>query len=258
MDDFKKSISAILYSRLTSPLFGSFFFSWLVWNWKILLVLFFVDADQLYTTKFEYIEECLLNSSTGLWYPIASTLFIILIYPWIEEVAYKLSLWFKRRKNEFKQTLENEQLLSVEQSIQLRMEIANQNGRFKDMLAEKDREIQIRDIQIDELSEQLEQLKEERRRVIDTVSPLHENSENSESATQIIIKKLVELDLLRSFEDVAVELKKSKELRDSVEISKFLGLGLIEYKSAGYNVGKTLYALTDLGNDVLHEIAMSN
>ncbi|MEO8234966.1 MAG: hypothetical protein ABI549_06080 [Flavobacterium sp.] len=35
MEEIKKSISAILYERTTSPLFGTFIFSWLLWNWKI-------------------------------------------------------------------------------------------------------------------------------------------------------------------------------------------------------------------------------
>ena len=35
LDEFQKSIKAVLYDRLTSPLAGCFIFSWFVWNWGL-------------------------------------------------------------------------------------------------------------------------------------------------------------------------------------------------------------------------------
>lgn len=46
-DELKKSISAILYERTTSPLFGSFILSWTVWNWKIFYITLFISEDKI-------------------------------------------------------------------------------------------------------------------------------------------------------------------------------------------------------------------
>ena len=85
IDDIKKSISATLYERTTSPLFGAFFFSWVVWNWKIIIALFFTTSKELKVTKFEYIDSNLLNLFEGLIYPAISTVLILTLYAWISE-----------------------------------------------------------------------------------------------------------------------------------------------------------------------------
>lgn len=125
IDEFKKSISATLYERTTSPLFGTILFSWNVWNWKIILGIFFTTTKELKTTKFEYIESNLLNIYDGLLYPVISTVLILTVYSWLAEQAYRSWLYFDKRKNDHKNSIEKQKLLTLEQSMKLRVELAN-------------------------------------------------------------------------------------------------------------------------------------
>jgi len=138
IDDFKKSISATLYERTTSPLFGTFLFSWIVWNWKIILALFFTTTEELKMTKFEYIDLKLLNVYDGLIFPIVSTLLILTLYAWLAEQAYKLWLFFDKRKNDFKNAIEKQKLLTVEQSMKLRLELSKKEEEFEKLIKDKE------------------------------------------------------------------------------------------------------------------------
>jgi len=143
IDEIKKSISATLYERTTSPLFGTFLFSWILWNWKIILVLFATNSQELETTKFEYIENNLLNYSSGIIYPVASTILILTLYAWLAEKAYQLWLYFDKRKLDLKNEIEKNKLLTLDQSIKLRLEISKKEESFDNLLKEKEKLIQV-------------------------------------------------------------------------------------------------------------------
>jgi hypothetical protein len=44
-DDAIKSIRAELYERVASPLLGSFIVSWLIWNYRLILLIFFDEKN---------------------------------------------------------------------------------------------------------------------------------------------------------------------------------------------------------------------
>lgn len=149
-DEIKKSISASLYERTTSPLFGTFFVSWSVWNWKIIYLTFFISEKELIgKTKIEYILENYYDNWTLYWYPLISSLILITIIPLASNGSYWLSLiyldWKKRKKNE----VEKKQLLSLEQSINLREQIANQELKFAKLVEDKNLEIKQLNLLVD-------------------------------------------------------------------------------------------------------------
>lgn len=155
LDELKKSISASLYERTTSPLFGTLFVSWSVWNWKIIYLTFFIsDKEIIGKTKIEYILENYYDNWTLYWYPLISTLILITIIPLASNGAYWLSLiyldWKKRKKNE----VEKKQLLSLEQSINLREQIANQELKFAKLVEDKNLEIKQLNLLVDSLKGQ--------------------------------------------------------------------------------------------------------
>jgi len=158
LDEIKKSISATLYERTTSPLFGTFFFTWVIWNWKIIMVLFFTTSIELKTTKFEYINDNLLNILNGLIYPIISTIVILTLYAWLSEQAYRLWLFFDKRKSDYKNEIEKHKLLSVEQSMKLRIEIANKEESFENIIKDKEQLISALKSEIKELATRLKTL----------------------------------------------------------------------------------------------------
>ncbi|MDD5464396.1 MAG: hypothetical protein PHP62_04555 [Candidatus Moranbacteria bacterium] len=50
-DEAKKSLEKNLGEKLVSPFWGAFIASWLVWNWRVWYVTFFVDSDLLMQSK---------------------------------------------------------------------------------------------------------------------------------------------------------------------------------------------------------------
>lgn len=137
----KQSINSILYERISSPLFGTFILTWVIWNWKILFTLFFVSEEILKINKVDYIVSNFKNSNNLIWGPIVSTIIILTIIPFISNGAYWLSLKFKKWRIEQKNIVEKKQLLSIEQSIQLREQIMNMDKKFESILSGKNNEI---------------------------------------------------------------------------------------------------------------------
>lgn len=141
IDELKKSVSSTLYERTTSPFYGTFVLSWLIWNWKLPYVTLFIDADDLSSNKIDYITDE-LNLCYALILPLASTLVFIGLMPFITNEAYRITLRFQKKRKEYKQKIENEQLLSKEESFAIRQEILNAEQKFDDLLKSKNNEIE--------------------------------------------------------------------------------------------------------------------
>ena len=149
--ELRNSINSILYQRVTSPLFGTFCVTWLVWNWKIVYTTFFIDEDKIDKNKIDYIVENFNDTAILIWYPILSTVILLTLIPFASNGAYWLSLKFEKWKVDNKNEIEKKQLLTLEQSIQLRGQIIESERNFDSLLQNKNREIkQIKGV-VDEL-----------------------------------------------------------------------------------------------------------
>tara|TARA_R110001592_G_scaffold4080_1_gene22866 strand:- start:1566 stop:2330 length:765 start_codon:yes stop_codon:yes gene_type:complete len=151
ISDLRKSINSILYQRVTSPLFGTFTFAWLVWNWKIVYTTFFIDEDKIDKNKIDYIVENFNNQEFLIWYPLLSTLILLTVIPFISNGAYWLSLKFEKWRVDNKNEIEKKQLLTLEQSIQLRGQIIESERNFDSLLQNKNDEIKQLKGLVDEL-----------------------------------------------------------------------------------------------------------
>jgi len=143
MLDHLKSIKFILQERITSPLSGALFLSWFVWNWKLLFTLLFPDSSFSLSDRIAVVQFHYLNVNNNLLYPILSALFLILIYPFATTGALWVTLWFRRLQRDLRNKIEQTQLLSLEQSIALRLNVKNQQERFDRLLKDKDDEIAL-------------------------------------------------------------------------------------------------------------------
>lgn len=241
IDEIKKSISATLYERTTSPLFGTFFFSWSVWNWKIIIALLFTTAEELKMTKFEYIDINLLNVYDGLIYPIISTIIILTLYAWVSEQAYRLWLYFDRRKNEHKNTIEKQKFLTKEQSMKLRLELSKQEDSFENLIKDKEELITALKNEISELQSKFN------------------SSDNIISGSENILKEVKSLEkffnnenAVAHFEEVAKYVNHgwtfdSEKIPDSIT-SYFIALELIQDTSRN-----GAFEFTDKGKEYLKE-----
>jgi hypothetical protein len=152
MTELTKSIKAVLYERIKSPLSGSFLLTWIVWNWKIIYATFFISENKLEGTRIDYI----INSSDQLhliWGPIASTIIILTIVPLISYYAYWLSLVFKKMFIDKKNKIEGETLLTSKQSLELRRSLKEDLEKVAIIVTEKEEEVEQLKLEIISIKE---------------------------------------------------------------------------------------------------------
>lgn len=141
INDIKKSVNSILYERTSSPLFGTFIVSWAIWNWKIIYLTIFIPTDKISANKIDLIVEKYSTFEYLITYPAVSTIFFLTIIPFVSNGAYWLSLKFDKWKKDQKNKINLNQLISLEQSIELREQILNQESRFEKLIENKNLEI---------------------------------------------------------------------------------------------------------------------
>ncbi|WP_343788801.1 hypothetical protein [Wandonia haliotis] len=109
MEKIKATIESTIKERMKSPFYGTFIISWIICNWKIFVVLFFVSSKDLESNKLDFISNKLISPLYGFTYPLGATILLILIIPWINEVAFKIKLFFEERmrSHEHKASMKN-------------------------------------------------------------------------------------------------------------------------------------------------------
>lgn len=148
-DDVGKTIKAILYDRITSPLFGTFLLSWCGWNWR-LIVLFLTDSSTAVAKKFHYLDTELYPSSGvtfvyGLLLPLTTTAFFIYIYPWFAKKVYG---YWREQQNILKELQiekDGEKPLTKEEAQEITNQALLSELRYQD--EREKREARIRDLE---------------------------------------------------------------------------------------------------------------
>lgn len=169
-EEASQSLKAYLYDRTESPLFGAFIASWILWNHRLLFVLF---SDKDFSDKFQYVDSTLYPSFTvfgvpldGFFhpefhlYPLMTAVFLLWGYPY---PAKKVFSYWKSCQIDLKherQKLENEELLSKEDAHKLRTSMREQATTHRTEISEKDKEISDKDKQISDQKTELTNLKE--------------------------------------------------------------------------------------------------
>ncbi|OAE92003.1 hypothetical protein [Flavobacterium psychrophilum] len=237
MEEIKKSISAILYERTTSPLFGTLIFSWLLWNWKIPYLSFFVSEDKLNINKIDYIIANYNNSDYLITYPLISTFILLTIIPFLSNGAYWLSINFENWKSKHKNLIESKQLLTVEQSIELREQILKQEERFSKLVQDKNLEIQSLKKQID---------------IEKTVPKLDETTDNPNSELEKLAERIMNNEVeLETFNSLTRAIQNNNRIPNDSNITKLISL--LESHDIIYKP-EALYKFTDTGRRFLRYI----
>ena len=123
-DDLAKTVKAQLYERVSSPLLGAFTISWIVWNYRFVLLLL---SSMPIADKFTYIDNNIFNSPESVFlrgslYPILTSLLLIFVYPIPAKFVY--GYWRKRQRElkEVQQRIDDETPLTREEARELRQE----------------------------------------------------------------------------------------------------------------------------------------
>lgn len=240
IDDLKKSFDQIIYERTTSPFYGSFIISWSLWNWKIIYLTFFVSQDKIDTNKIDYIVNNFSNVGNILIFPFLSSIFIITIVPFITNGAYWLSLKFNKWRVDQKNIVDGKQLLSIEQSIELREQISKQEERFAKLVEDKNLEIKQLNLQIQEYQ------KKEPTVTLEKLLETKNNISSSDELSLFADRVKSNPEELKQYESIIFYIQKGYSPAESSDVStKFLAL--LESYDIVSRQPNTLYVVTETG-----------
>jgi hypothetical protein len=241
MTDIRKSINSIINERLSSPLYGTLIVSWLVWNWKIIYLTFFVSENKIGSNKIDFILSNYSKINHLAYFPLLSTFVLLTLIPFISNGAYWLNLKFNVWRSDKKNEVERKQLLTLEQSIQLREIIADQEKRFENLLSDKNSEIQ-------ELKLQLEGYSKQNYNSTTTEKPQNESSLKRIQNLAVKIKENVALS--KAFSVINLHIQGGfSGLIDAEGINTDI-LSFFESNDIIENKGKGMYGLTETGKKV--------
>lgn len=78
LKNFFSSIDDAAKSRVNNPFYGAFIFSWLIFNWKIILILLF-SKKNIYSVIEDITNH--LNANLLLYYPLLASLILLILIP---------------------------------------------------------------------------------------------------------------------------------------------------------------------------------
>lgn len=152
-DELAKTVKAQLYERVSSPLLGAFTISWVVWNYRFVLLLL---SSMPIADKFFYIDNNIFNSPENIFlrgslYPLLTSLLLIFVYPIPAKFVY--GYWRKRQRElkEVQQRIDDETPLTREEARELRQETLKVTLEFE-------QEIERRLTEIAKLKEVIKEL----------------------------------------------------------------------------------------------------
>ncbi|CAH6905437.1 hypothetical protein VCHA34P129_30043 [Vibrio chagasii] len=138
------SIKAALYQRVSSPLYGTYIFSWFLFNWDIVLPLLFGTAD--FDARLESFNASLYSAESGflfatIFYPALMTALILGLQPLLQRYLFIYTEWNKSEGLKKRDKFSSETMLTLEQSNELRASVQKVQQFHQEVLKNKDAEI---------------------------------------------------------------------------------------------------------------------
>ena len=189
MDTISKSISASLYEKTKSPLYGTIIISWSVWNWKFIYYLFAVNKNTEYSHRLDYIQNELTSNWTLFYGPIISTILILTVIELIANYSYWLSLLYKTWRVNKKATTEGKQLLTFEQSLKLRNDLKIKEEGFEKLIQDKEESIKTLESTIFQLNKTITESKKDNAKIVKT--PQKDEQHVNNDYKELILNKSV-------------------------------------------------------------------
>ena len=124
VDKIFKSAKAQISERIASPLIGSFAISWCLWNYKFLVILF---SSASVSQTFALIDTIAFPTTwslvqNGVLLPAFTTVAYIFVYPYPAKYVFEFTRRRQKEINEVRQRIEDETLLTIEESRKIRAE----------------------------------------------------------------------------------------------------------------------------------------
>ncbi|MBU1512426.1 hypothetical protein KKD52_18895 [Myxococcota bacterium] len=143
MIDLVKQLRSQIKERAASPLLATFVISWVLWNYRFLVILF---SDASISQIFDLIDTQHFNSGLtvfcrGVLYPLLTTIVYIYLYPYPAKYVYSYTARKQKELHELKQKIEDQTPLTLEESRAIRYERFKVEEEYQERLNRKDEEI---------------------------------------------------------------------------------------------------------------------
>lgn len=272
--DSYSSLRMYLNERIASPLLGSLAISWCIWNYKFILLIFssLKYQDKLRMISILYSDHYDLYV-TGLLFPLLTSLFYLFIFPYPSKFVYSHSLSHQKRLNEIKQEKENQQLLSLERSLEIRAEVEALKRDHASSIEDLIEKVKSHEHRIMTLTEENSSLIEEKNELVREVDRLNELVEKSNNNTakpsegqsltdQNDYHKAIRLVLRMFFENDNKELPQqhlAEQIREPLSIKEFIAKRYIDrmnndgYLSEVFGRTHKTFVLTPYSIDLLEK-----
>lgn len=131
--DLGAGVKAEFLSRLRSPLVGAFVISWLLWNHRVLFVLF---SDMKVGKRFDFIDTDLFSSSADFWlwntvWPLLSAVGYIFIVPLATRGVHRWNLWQRRLLREDDLRSERLEVIPVAEAKKLKLLLEGRRSQIE-------------------------------------------------------------------------------------------------------------------------------
>ena len=146
MGETTNSIKDALKERISNPFLGKLLLAWIIWNWKVTYITFFVSEEKLTKNKLEYVSDyIMIDSFWGLlniyFVPLLITAFLIWIVPWLSYIVYEVSENSRKKRALKKKKIDNEisgykeeQILKLQSEIStLKSQLNENSGKEKEL-----------------------------------------------------------------------------------------------------------------------------
>lgn len=129
-----------LKQRVSSPVIGTFFFSWLLFNWE--LVYYFLGSDEGVAHKINHIQLMYIDFTQNFCFPFTLTIAYLIFYPLVLNISN--TVWVvvdSKSKSYFSKFTEKNAPISEEAQAKLFAHIRGREQEYKSVVRDKQRKI---------------------------------------------------------------------------------------------------------------------
>lgn len=248
VDKIFKSAKAQISERIASPLIGSFAISWCLWNYKFLVILF---SSASVSQTFALIDTIAFPTTwslvqNGVLLPAFTVVAYIFVYPYPAKYVYEFTRRRQKEINEVRQRIEDETLLTIEESRKIRAEA---------LQTEK-----VHQETVDRLNAEISRLKLEMTNAQTEPSPeqptTNDYSKQALTLTQLALLKLLEKAGGKQEEGALIRSSKESKVKTEFDLGELVKLELIR-KRYDQRAGAYTYEFLHEGRRILLESANS-
>lgn len=244
IDEILKSAKTQISERIASPLIGSFSLSWCLWNYKFLVILFSnASVSQTFSlvdsVAFPTMRSLVIN---GVLLPAFTAVIYIFGYPYPARFVYEFTRRRQKEINEIRQRIEDETLLTIEESRKIRADIVQVEKKHQE--------------EVDRLNTEISRIKDE---AANRYSVVPQKTTGADAqltqalvSTQLALLRLLEKQGGSEEESELIRLSQQSKVKTEFDLGELVQMELVK-RGYDQNVGGYVYEFTHEGRRILLE-----